>query len=293
MIVGSARCGTTSLFYYLKQHPDIGLPEKKEPKFFSSLGIEFPHRGPGDNTVDEGVIKDRAEYEKLFQGLGDRKKIGDASSDYLYYHHHTAQMIRDTTGDIPIIIILRNPVERAYSAYNNLRRDQREKLSFREALAAEDNRLAENWDWMWAYKSGGLYAAQVETFQNIFSRVKIVLFENLIHDAQSEVKDILDFLGVDPSVPINTEKRYSHSGNSNSVILRWFMQRGNPLAFSVRKALLTVFPRSFLESLAGRVLYKETMGETELAYLRAYFRDDIKKLERLIKQDLSSWMGTV
>jgi hypothetical protein len=169
MIVGSARCGTTSLYYYLKQHPEIGFPEKKEPKFFS-----LPHCGPGDGSVDEARVMNRTEYESLFQGMAGCKRVGDASSDYLYFHHYTAQAIRDTVGDIPILILLRDPVERAFSAYNNMLRDQREKLPFGEALKAEEERLAENWDWMWAYKSGGLYAAQVKTFQSTFSRVKVI-----------------------------------------------------------------------------------------------------------------------
>lgn len=289
MIVGSARCGTTSLYYYLKQHPEIGFPSKKEPKYFSSLELDFPHQGFGDGSVDEGMVKDRALYEGLFQGLADFKRIGEASSDYLYYHRHTAKAIREAVGDIPILIVLRDPVERAYSAYNNLLRDQREKLPFAEALAAEEGRLAQNWDWMWAYKSGGLYAAQVETFQNTFSRVKVILFEDMARDAQSVVKDTLEFLGVDPSETINTEERYSHSGNSKNPVLRWFMQRDNVLAFRLRKLLLAIFPRSLLEKMAGKVLRKDEMSAKERAYLREYFRDDVQKLERLINQDLSAW----
>jgi len=293
MIVGSARCGTTSLYYYLKQHPEIGFPDKKEPKFFSSQGVEFPHCGPGDDTVDDGVIRNRADYETLFQSLGTYKRIGEASSDYLYHHQHTAKMIRDTVGDIPILILLRDPVERAYSAYNNLLRDQREKLSFGEALAAENGRLAKNWDWMWAYKMGGLYSAQVETYQSTFSRVKVILFEDLVSDAQLVVKEVLEFLDVDGSKPINTSDRYSHSGNSKNPVLRWLIQRDNPLTYRLRKLLMSIFTRSILEKLASKILKKDVMRDEDRAYLREYFRDDVRKLERLIDQDLSVWKGSV
>lgn len=293
IIAGAARCGTTSLYYYLKQHPQIGLPVKKEPKYFSSLGMVFPHCGPGDHSVDEGIIRDLEEYERLFQGLEGRRRIGEASSDYLYYHHCSAKAIRDTVGDIPIIVILRDPVERAFSAYNNLVRDQRESLSFADALAAEEKRAAENWDWMWAYKAGGMYGAQVETFQKTFSQVKVVLLEELSSDAQSVVKDLLEFLDVDSSVPINTADRYSHSGNSPNMALRWCMQRDNPLAFRLRKIMLAIFPRSLLERLAAKILRKEKMADQEKSYLREWFREDVERLEELLGRDLSCWKGSL
>ena len=107
VIAGAARCGTTSLYYYLKQHPDIGFPNKKEPKYFSSIGKIFPHNGPGDHTVDRMVIRDFEAYQRLFQGVSN-KRVGEASSDYLYHHCHSAAEMRSVLGDVPIILSLRN-----------------------------------------------------------------------------------------------------------------------------------------------------------------------------------------
>ena len=69
LIVGVARCGTTSIYHYLNQHPQVAMSKKKEPKYFSSINIEFPHNGIGDKSVDSVVIKDRDEYFKLFKNL--------------------------------------------------------------------------------------------------------------------------------------------------------------------------------------------------------------------------------
>ncbi|MDP2760785.1 MAG: sulfotransferase [Sideroxyarcus sp.] len=289
MIVGSARCGTTSLYYYLKQHPEIGFPGKKEPKYFSSLRLDFPHHGPGDGSVDEGIVKDRAVYEGLFQGLAGFKRIGEASSDYLYYHQHTASAIREAVGDIPILIVLRDPVERAYSAYNNLLRDQRETLPFAEAIAAEESRLAQNWDWMWAYKQGGLYAKQVGMFLRTFSSVKVVLFEDLEINPQAVVRDLFDFLGVARDVSVNTSTRYSHSGKARNRLVAYLSNRDNVVAFTLRQMALKLVPRSVLEWIASRSLEKEDMDVGTRDELRRYFRDDIGRLEVLLGRSLEVW----
>jgi len=289
VIAGAARCGTTSLYYYLKQHPDIGFPSKKEPKYFSSLGLQFPHRGPGDQTVDQSVVRDFSDYQKLFDGLGMFTRIGEASSDYLYHHRYSAQEMRRVLGDIPIILCLRDPVERAYSAYNNLVRDQRETLEFAEALAAEDSRIADNWDWMWAYKAGGLYAEQVAAFQQMFSRVKVVLFEDLKRDPQAIVWELFDFLGVDPDQAVDTGTRYSHSGKAKNRLVAFLSRRDNPLAFALRKIALKLVPRSLLERVASRSLEKDEMGDEVREELRSFFRGDVQRLESLLGRNLESW----
>lgn len=289
VIAGTARSGTTSLYYYLKQHPDISFSSIKEPKYFSSLQMKFPHRGPGDTLVDGDVIKDRVAYESLFSSLEGAKRIGDASSDILYHHQYTATAISEMLGDIPIVIVLRDPVERAYSAYNNMIRDQRESLSFAQALADEDRRLADNWDWMWAYRSGGLYSSQVATFMDVFTNVKVILFEDLVRTPGLVVKDVFSFLGVDANVTVNTEERYSHSGSVKNPVIRWFMRRDNICAFYLRKTLLKIFPRSLFESILSSVLHKDNLLKQDELILRDSFRADIDKLETLLERDLSFW----
>jgi hypothetical protein len=289
IIAGTARCGTTSLYYYLKQHPEIGFPDKKEPKYFSSLGLQFPHNGPGDHTVDQAVVRNFETYQRLFQSLRTYKRIGEASSDYLYHHRHSVVEMRRVLGDMSIILCLRNPVDRAYSAYNNLVRDQRETLGFREALAAEEERLANNWDWMWAYKAGGLYADQVETFQNTFSKVKMVLFEDLKRDADAVVRDLFVFLGVDETFIADTSIRYSHSGNAKNRLVAFLSNRENPVAFALRRIALKIAPRSVLERIANRSLEQEEMDPTIRAELRAYFCPNIERLETLLGRELGVW----
>lgn len=289
VIAGTARSGTTSLYYYLKQHPDIGFPKQKEPKYFSSIGLTFPHAGPGDRNVDKLMVRDFDSYQKLFDGLEGKVRIGEASSDYLYHHAHSAAELRRVLGDVQIILCLRNPVDRAYSAYQNLLRDQRETLPFAEALAAEDQRMAANWDWMWAYRQGGLYADQVETFMRTFSKVKVVLFEDLEKDPQAIVRELFEFLCVTRDVPVDTSTRYSHSGKARNRLVAFLSNRDNAVAFALRRLALKLLPRSILERIASRSLEKEDMDAGVRGELRRYFRDDITRLENLLGRSLAVW----
>lgn len=289
VIAGTARSGTTSLYYYLKQHPDICFPDKKEPKYFSALGQKFPHNGPGDQHVDKLMIRDFQHYEALFSACADSRMIGEASSDYLYFHQHSAAEMRRVLGDVPIILCLRDPVERAWSAYHNLSRDQRETLPFKQALAAEQERMQDNWDWMWAYKHGGLYAAQVATFMDAFSHVKVVLFEDLKHDACAVVAELFDFLGVDNTISVDTAVRYSHSGKAKNKLIAFLSNRDNALAFAMRQLALAILPRSLLEKVASRSLQKDDMDAQTRSELRQFYADDIAKLEMILGRNLDVW----
>jgi len=289
IIAGVARCGTTSLYHYMKQHPEIGFPAQKEPKYFSSIHLEFPHKGIGDDTVDSIIIDDRDTYFELFNKLGDLKVVGEASSDYLYFHEHTVDAIKKELGDIPIVFSIRNPVERAYSAYNNLLRDGRETLAFTEALEAEEKRMDDNWDWMWAYKGGGLYADAIEHFQREFTNVKVVLFDDLETDPDRTLKEIFTFLKVDPTIIVNSETKYSHSGKPKNAFIAMLTDRNNKVTYTLRRIVMSLVPRALLEKVASKMLKKEDLPSETTQYLNGYFKKDIEKLESLINRDLSSW----
>jgi hypothetical protein len=289
IIAGVARCGTTSLYHYMNQHPEIGFPSQKEPKYFSSIFLKFPHRGIGDDTVDSIVVKTKDQYFDLFSKLNKYKAIGEASSDYLYFHEYTVDAIKKELGDIPIIFSIRNPIERAYSAYSNLIRDGRENLEFMEALKAEDKRLEDNWDWMWAYKKGGLYADAIEHFQKEFSNVKVILFDDLESEPDDVLKEIFQFINVDNKVSINTETQYSHSGKPKNKFIAMLTDRNNKFFYTLRRLALSIIPRFILEALASKMLQKDEMPIKAKNYLNEYFKEDIKKLEILLNHNLENW----
>lgn len=288
LIVGAAKAGTTALYYYLKQHKDIVFPNLKEPKYFSTRSVILPHAGVGDPSVDKYTISNWQEYLSLFEGLDNHKMIGEASPNYLYYHQKTAPFIKSILGDVPIIIILRNPVYRAYSAYSYLRRDSREKLTFREALQEEEFRLKQNWDFMWGYKSASMYSSSVETYHRMFTNVKVIFFEDFVSDPLNETSRICEFLGLDQLISLRATK-HNGSGEPSNIFARFILNRDNRISLLLREWLKSYVPRTILEKVGNASLSKVKISEDDFQYLINYFEDDIKKLEKYLNKDLSSW----
>ena len=288
LIVGVARCGTTSLYHYLIQHPEIGFSKIKEPKYFSSLNINFPQKGISDHTVDEKIIKSIEEYKKLFSGKENFKRIGEASSDYFFYHKDVISEIKKTIGDTPIIISIRNPIERTISAYNNLVRDGRENLSIEEAINQEKERVESGWDWMWAYTGGSMYSEGIQAFQKHFSKVKIVLFEDL-ENPNELLNEISEFLGVSNYDSFDTDVKYSPSGKPKNLIIKIISSRNITIINTLRRIVIENIPRNFLERISKGFFKKEDVNVNIKKQLLKIFEEDINKTEKLIHRDLSSW----
>lgn len=288
LIAGATRSGTTSLYYYLKQHPEISFPDLKEPRYFSSINLKLPQNGPGDETVDEKLILNYDDYCDLYQDLKNTR-VGDASSEYLYHHDISASEILKKLGDIPVLIILRNPIKRAYSAYNNLVRDGREYLSFEDAVDKEANRIINNWDMMWAYTEVSMYYEQVYTYLNTFKNVKVLIFEEFIENTQGNLKEIFDFLSVDENFTPITSTIYSHSGAPSNKLIGWLTSRQNKIVYPFRKFMLENVPRKYLERLS-KVIFKKPQSPIKINIkISKKIEADILKLEKLLNRNLDIW----
>lgn len=288
IIAGATRSGTTSLYYYLMQHPDITFPKLKEPRYFSSINLKLPQNGPGDFSVDKKLILDYDDYKKLYENII-AKKVGDASSEYLYHYDVSAKEIKEKLGDIPIIIILRNPIERAFSAFNNLVRDGRESQNFFQALKLEDERMSNNWDMMWHYKRVGLYYNQITEYLNTFSKVKVIIFEEFVKEPEKFLSELCSFLDVNPDVDFDSGTVYSYSGKPKNKLIAFLGSRNNKYINRIRVFALSLIPRNIFESVSKKVLVKNQIDENSRSYLRDFYKDDILKLQQLLKKDLSFW----
>lgn len=291
LIVGAAKAGTTALYYYLKQHPEIGFPELKEPKYFSSYKQIFPHRGIGDKSVDKFAVKNWREYLDLFKGLERKKLIGEASPDYLFYHKHTAPLIKENLGDIPIIIMLRDPVKRAFSAYSYLKRDNREFLSFVEALKSENYRAKNNWDFIWQYQKGSEYAEQILTFTSKFSSVHIVIFEEFVENTLFETNKVFEFLGVSKLPQIDSIK-HNVSGTPKNAIVKFILRRDNTISTYLRELIKRIFKRKFLEKISAKNLKPIEISKKDYDYLFKLLKENIKSTENILNKKIKKWGNT-
>ncbi len=308
-IVGAAKSGTTSLYTYLKNHPNIYFPDRfdfpgsphnlKEPKYFSSKYHTYPHMGPRDTrTVDDTTVRELKTYLEYYSKAKNEKYLGDASTDYLYYFE-TADDIYDFNRDGKIIISLRNPAERAYSAYTHLRRAYRENLTFEKALEKEEERIRGTYEHLWAYKESGLYYNRVKHFIEVFGRenVHVVIFDDLKRDADEVLDGIYRFLGSDRAGTPAQKKIYNKSGiPKDNLRVRMYNKltsqtgkfkrilKGPRINRFAMRVFLFIKDKLFTSQLVKGRMEKETKG-----YLQSYYKEDMENLEKLLDIDLSRW----
>jgi hypothetical protein len=294
LIVGAAKSGTTFLYECLKEHPEIFMPSLKEPRFITSNFINFPLNGMDEN-VEKYIVKDFNNYLDLFSCVGNKNCIGEASTDNLYFYKDAIKYIKKNFGDIKIIIILRNPIERAFSAYLHLVRDNREFLTFEEALLEEDKRKNNNWDFIWFYKDAGLYYKQVKAYLENFLKVKIYLYENLKNNPLFVLKDIYSFLEVDNNyIPKSINKKFNISGVPKINFMHQFILKPNIIKTVIRYPVRIVLPRKYRLRIINKILYynlkKPEINEITRESLKLFFKEDILKLQVLSGIDLSNWI---
>ncbi len=291
LIVGAAKSGTTALYRYLEEHPGIYMSPVKEPRFITSNFLNFPFQGVGDEKVEAKIIKDWDSYYRLFSNAKEENCIGEASTDTLYYYKNSIPFIKKYFGDVKIIIVLRNPVERAFSAFTHMLRDGREHLSFEQALQQEEIRKRENWEFIWYYKDAGFYYNQVKAFLDNFSNVKVCLFDDLKKNPVKFVQDIYRFLKVDHSfVPTTIGMRFNMSGIPKSIILQRFFTHPNFFKDTVRVLIPKKLRLKIRTTLLKKNLKKPEIKPETKEYLKRLYKDDILKLQELLNVNLASWL---
>ncbi|WP_434037251.1 sulfotransferase family protein [Formosa sp. 4Alg 33] len=294
LIVGAAKAGTTSLFHYLEQHPEVFLPTVKEPKYFVTKFLNLPQQGKGDQLTYELMIKDFQSYSNLFSEKLESQICGEASVDYLYYSKKVIPEIKSKLGDPKIIIMLRDPLKRSFSAYNHLIRDVREIKSFKEGLSLEEDRIRDNYEFIWHYTKASLYHDDVKNFMDHFSNVKIVIFEEFVKDPIVITQEVYKFLNIDASVIPDVNKRYNFTGHPKNKHLQKIL-KGSPNQFSRRffKWIFDEKTRTVLRNiLENRNLSKpkENMAADTKAYLQSVFKKDKEELEKLLDKKLDFWL---
>ena len=286
LIVGAAKCGTTSLYRYLNEHPRIFMPEWKELSLFIDDPSGPLHRVPTAHR-----------YYRLFSAARRHTARGEASTAYLF-NRAAPGLIAAALEGVRIIIILRNPVEMAYSLYHHEYRKEGETLpTFEKALAAEPRRFKNpeftrhcfGWHANYYYFLRGLYAPQVKRYLDRFGkkRVRIVLFEDLKASPLAVARGLYRFLGVsDDFSP--TLKVYNKAGELLN-IPRFWTDEGlffKTAAYLVKGRLFRKLPHLARNLLLPRPpkMRPETKNR-----LREKFRPSIEALEALIERDLSGW----
>ena len=305
-IIGAQKAGTTSLYHYLNQHPQVYMSPVKEPFFFNheinpkgevviqTFGGPSPHQPAEFAKLDA--------YRALFRGIKSERAIGEASPLYIYVPG-TAERIKKYVPEAKAIALLRNPADRAYSAFLHAIRIGAEPLTdFTQALQNEEDRIRDNWHYVYHYRKRGLYHAQLERYYEVFGRenVGVWLYEDLKDDLAGVVQNVFAFLGVDDTFVPATSSRHNPAGVPESEAARVAVRMMDTAAGIFKKTFLprsriflTIFPfvSKTRQAVQGRVLTKPPPIDPEIrAELIEGYREEILKLQELIGQDLLRWL---
>jgi hypothetical protein len=292
-IVGAQKAGTTSLYFYLKEVPQVYMSPIKEPFYFAPHAV---HNSASD------IIRDKKEYLKLFEKANGYTAIGEATPIYLW-DPDAPKLIHQTVPHARIIMILRDPIERAYSNYLMRVRYSGVKSSFYDELIGDYRSQEKLYGKSQLYVEFGMYYEQVKRYFDIFGRkqVKVIIFEEFVKRPEQTVNEVLAFLGVKYTV---TEIREQHNPYSVPrtplsrwifVIFRWLRARN--IRFY---KLFMLLPDSVLDSLplpsgkssgfAAKILFKRIekpkIEPKAFKFLQEIYYDDVLRLQSLLDRSL-------
>ncbi len=299
-IVGAAKSGTTSLYRYLSQHPNIFMCPIKEPNFFckdirqkdftrktyfdSIFNINTYLSRPNLDIIHNAFIKEFSDYIQLYRDVKNEQVIGETSVSYLY-STQAAKEICKYNPESKIVIILRNPIERTFSHWKmNLSTGiEKKNVPFYEAVINDIKNTNKGWGRSHLYIELGLYYEQVKRYINIFPKnnILILLYEDLYKNSKNISQNLFSFINVTP-VYIDLDKRFNESKMQRFPKLIRLVRK-----YNFKKYIPPLFRDHFKNLLTSRKVRK--LDNNTRSRLFEYFNEDIIKLEDLIKLDLTKW----
>ena len=286
MFIGAAKSATTTFFDILKKHEDIFVPKFKEPHFFN---------------IDENYFKGLDWYKKTyFTDINNESVIIDFTPTYLY-HKLCAERIFNSLGpNVKFVIILRNPIDRAYSHYNHSKRDGHEVSSFENAVKLENERIEKFRDkndflseLRCSYISQGLYFEMISAYLKYFdlNNFFIINFESeVVQNLDQTLLNLSKFLKIDLS-NLDYEIHSNKSGKPKYKLLQKIITNNNLF----RKILKILVPQKHRQIIRNKI---KNFNKEDFVYLQLsegmrrqlfekYFRKDIMKLENLIGKKMN------
>lgn len=268
------------------------MPELKEPHFFT-----FSEQ-PAQTYVT--TIWRFHEYLSLFELANDEQKLGEASTSYLYRYDRAIPHIKnyyENWRDLKILILLRNPIERAISHYTMLKFWSVEFLRLEEAINPDfpvvKERMKNELNGM-DYIGYGMYSKQVKAYLDEFPHVKIYLSEDLEVRTLEIVEDTLSFLGVDDPFTPDVKAKYNKARAVRSPRLRKLLQTPNVAShwFPLLKLIPLDLRIALVRHLGNLNISrgKEEISEQTKRYLKDIYAKDILELQDIIGRDLSPWL---
>ncbi len=295
-IAGAPKAGTTALHAALACHPELYLSPVKEPKFFLTDGPPPTQGGPGDARTYREHVWRRADYERLFAAAPAGTLRGESTPFYLY--RADAQVrIRALIPGARLIVVLRDPVERAHSNWTHLWSAGLDPVDdFLRACAEEERRIAAGWADFWHYQRLGLYGRQLEHLYSVFPRDRVLVFRYraLVADPGALLDEVCRFLGVHEGVLTDVPRENVTAHPEPTA--RHRITSGVLRTASAVTARLPGHPGGGVIDRLERSLQNGARPRQPLTWeqrraLLPVFEADIRLLESLTGEDFSDWLA--
>ena len=285
--LGAAKSGTTTLHDILRQHPEIYVPAFKEPHFF-----DIPENYK--NGIDW--------YQKNYFKNANKKVIAEFTPSYFFDKEVPERIFNNLGSEVKFVVLLRHPVDRAYSHYLHSKRDEHEELDFVESLNQEEDRLSryiENKDYLSylrnSYISQGLYGDMVERYLKYFKleNFMFIHFEKeFLLKRDKTIHRVLNFLDIDSQIELQTDLRSNPSSKEKSKTLKRIMKKKGWWRTIIKWLLPSIQFRQIIRNRVQRLNIKEYRAEKISEELKSklfssYFRDNIDKFERLTNEKMN------
>ncbi|MBE9117045.1 sulfotransferase [Lusitaniella coriacea LEGE 07157] len=291
LIVGVQKAGTTSIYRYLKQHPQVYLSPVKETNF---LEKDWEQRIADGNSENSTKINTFEQYCQLFSGVEDEIALGEASPNYLFHYKTAIERIKRYVPDAKLIAVLRNPTERAHSDH---------LMHIRDAIGSPKVKSLSEQVKFSAHKSfilrKGFYAQQLKHFYEQFDRekIRVYLYEDLCKDSISFMQEMYRFIGVDDTLKPDTSRRAQTAQVPKNQSINRMLRKQNPLRTAVASTLKVFLPEEKRQAIRQSLINLNSadkshgaLSQEERALLVDLYREDILELQELIDRDLSDWL---
>ena len=298
-LVGAAKSGTTSVCAYLESHTELYLSPVKEPNYFGSDILPELFSKSYRKSLDVfdtasplekkqiAFIRNGSEYQSLFSGNQHALKAGECSTSYLF-SSAAAEELKRFNPEAKILIILRNPLERAYSHYLMAVQMGLESRDFLEAFKNDREEKEKGWGISQLYYELGSYPDQVKRYLDHFGeeQVKVMLFEDWTGQLKETQESICKFLNVSIFAGLENEVLNKSVSPKNPKLHAMLMK------FGIKDLAKKMLPKKIFENFKKQQYKAENsvLATHERAYLKQVYQEEILELEKLIKRDLSNWL---
>ena len=306
-VVGAAKAGSTALHMFLSEHPQIFMSPVKETNYFSQPDMDKAHyardyrhdvhvdlerylSGPMTRKIHIADVERWEDYVRLFRDVEGQIAIGEASNSYLMCPS-AAPGIADRFPDARILMMLRNPIERVWSHY---------LMDLRLGKTLEENLIAEvetdarqehqGWGVTKNYLELGHYSGQLERYRALFpeEHIKVLLYDDYRADPERTLRDIFAFLGVDPTVELQLERRFNAAAVPRFKKLNYLLFQSG-LVNRVKRMVPEGWKGAAKQAMFTRA-DMPTFQQRDREYLCDYYREEVGRLGELLGRDLSHWV---